>query len=321
MKTDDFVYLENGIWTYRMSRIGACIRSLVAARMGESPTPPHQKFQEFLDASAGLEDEVIAMYIAKHSHGEVIWRQKEVELPIAEGVIVRGHIDGLDQQDDEIIEVKALGDRYFELYNNGGFEALGVVGLHYRWQGAGYGHATHRQVRFVIGHKAEGKDGWVIDELIVEPAVDPETLVPLNEILSRIASIEHHAGIDVYPDCDRKCSKSEPFAHIHVFDPVTLGGSDLEAMLERYDNMQSTIDEIVVEKEKLGQEIKKQYGKGTHVAGSFKAILLPNKGEKCNTKRLKQERPDVYEEFLEPYDYGLRLQVKSSAAKRGEQDA
>lgn len=254
-----------------------------------------------MDASSELENEAITA-LTNTRGGDVIWEQKRVEKKVASasGVLIRGHIDGLWQQDDTIIEVKSLGRHNFDAYNSGDLEGLGSLGLKYRWQGAFYGHATSRKVRFVIYNK-QATDGERErgDDLLVSQAYDPEELVAWQEIVDRVGEVERYAAVDELPECDRGCTRSDAYGHTHIFaSSVMLGDDELEGMLARHHKLSVQMDELKIEKDELSDAIKNQYGPGLHVVGRYKAQIVQTKGTvRLDSKKLKLERPDVYEEF------------------------
>lgn len=167
MTEHGWVYQDKGTVVYRASSLGSCIRSLVAARLGESAAGPNAGLRAAMDASSGLEDECIRRFGIEMASSDVIWQQKEVELSVCNHpdgepnvpnavVIVRGHIDGMSMYDDTILEVKALGEGNWAKWIDGknvheSLANLGTLGDKYRIQAALYGHATERRVRFVIG--------------------------------------------------------------------------------------------------------------------------------------------------------------------------
>lgn len=294
-------YLDGDVVVYRAYSFGSCIRSLVASRLGETATPPGATLRAALDRSSSLEDEAIRRYEQVTGH-EVIWQQKTVELDVDDKLIVRGHVDGLDRQDDGIIEVKCLGQGYFDKWNAGGWEGLGSLGLKYLWQAALYGHATDRKVRFVIFNKdAEVTDGD--DDIIIEPWCFPGELVDIKDIVERVAMIEDFVDRDEYPECDRGCTRWDAYGHIHLFTDgpkVVKGeaGDDLLQLLERHYELKQLIADLTDERDSISDRIKDEFGEGKHAVGPFVARVEKRKGSaRIDTRRLRKERPDVAEEF------------------------
>lgn len=314
---DAWIYqdVDTKRWVYRASSLGSCIRSLVAARLGESAMGPHASLRAAMNASSGLEDEIVRRVETELGDGKVIWQQKRVELEVPDLLaipdvlaIVRGHIDGLHQQSDSIVEIKALGPANFKKYNEGGgLPALGKLGEKYAMQAAVYGHATDRKVRLVIGEKVkratphgDGSFDWEVGEVIIEPAVSPESLVPLADIYDRIRTIEDYASRDELPECTAGCREGDPFGEVHIFAPVNQGDEDLELLLSEYDSVVSRIKNLEDEKGSLRERLIEEYGPGKYAAGIYSARIEKVKSSRFDTSWLKKSHHDIYEQGLVP---------------------
>lgn len=106
------VYEEDGTWVYRASTVGGmCDRALWLARMGveRSPTPDGLKVA-YLE-SANNEQLAIDMFVDEYRI-TVEDQQHEFEIDVCDGVIVRGHVDGIghDTTLDRrgVVEVKCI---------------------------------------------------------------------------------------------------------------------------------------------------------------------------------------------------------------------
>lgn len=299
-----WVYQERDILVFRASSLGSCTRSLVAAVLGEHAAPFNETIRTAMNASAALEDKAIEEYRRQTGH-DVIWQQKRVELDVMDKVVVRGHIDGLDQTTDEILEVKAMSATNFANYEAGGLDAMKPYTRKYKWQGAAYGHATERRVRYVILNKQPEKaDGEPV--INYDAVYDPEELVPRQEIVDRISFILSCAEADELPDCDADCRESDPYGECHIFESVKEGDAELLTLLARHQELVAILGSadkgtgLLGEKEAIRERIKEEYGQGKHVVGPFTANIVQKRGaERINTKRLRKERPDVAEEFME----------------------
>lgn len=311
-----WAYWENDKLIVRASSAWRCITGIVASALGEPAFPPGQFVRNAMDVSSELEDVALKEYRNRLAH-PVIWQQKTLELDLGE-VIIRGHIDGLDQIDDDLVEVKWLSGRNFKLYSEGGIDALGNLGVAYKGQAAIYGHSAARDIRFVIGNKEgspESEEEW----LIIEPPVSAESLVPLAEIEERMFKALEHAREDDIPECDRKCSKNEAYAHVHIFDSVKMGDAELEEKLARFSALDKVIKALlgdekhqVIEEaisitippgptlDALKNELKQEYGNGTHPAGRYKAIISPMGGTNFAAASFKKDYPDLHEEYSVP---------------------
>lgn len=327
-----WVYDDNGTIVYRASSLGSCTRSLVAARLGESQFPFNASIRAAMDESSDAEEKAIHAYRVMTGH-DVIWQQKEVELNIKIDldltqttvgsydipVIVRGHIDGLDQTDDCIIEVKCFSGRNFAAYDMDGLGAPALKHLRrrYKLQAAVYGHATERPVRFVIYNKhAEGEE----DRLIIGPMTDPGMYESITAIQSHIQFIEQCAEMDDLPPCDADCKEGDPYSEAHIFASPTDGGDELEKLLSRHRELSAQMDELKIAKEELTDVIKSVYGVGKHVAGRYTASISHVTSMRCDTKKVKKRYPEVYDDCLVESSTVRMVVTESGQGKVEESD-
>lgn len=331
-------------WVYRANSLGSCIRSLVAARLGESAMGPHASLRAAMDASSGLEDKIVRRVETELGDGKVIWTQKRVELPVSilcrcqessdgtggfvhdvigehhmPGPIIRGHIDGLHQQSDCILEIKALGPANFKKYNEGGgLPALGKLGEKYAMQAAVYGHATGRKVRMVVGEKIKKDDGtFEVGEVIIDHPREPHFLFPLEAIHSRIRTIEDYASRDELPECTAGCREGDPYGEVHIFAPVNQGDDDLELLLSEYDSVVSRIKNLEDEKGSLRERLIEQYGPGKYAAGIYSARIEKVKSSRFDVSWVKKSHPDIYDQGLVPSE-SVRVTVTRPKEKRDD---
>lgn len=329
MSSKPWVYEEDGRVFYRAYSLGNCLVGLVASRLGETETPLNANFRVHIDRSASLEEPLLAQ-VAAATNDELIWQQKEVDLSVAVSfdvpggidnrvVTVRGHIDALRQSRDCIIEAKALGTNLFEKWNSGGIDALGMLGLKYKWQGAIYGHATGRQVQFAIGLKHVNDDGTVsIEDLILEPPVDAESLVPLSDIVARIQKVEEHAYLDSYPDCDRNCRPNDSFSHVHQFAPVARADATLEDLIATDQSLDARISELQDERDLIRDTVKASYAIGKYTAGPYKLHLIQMEPNRFDTSGHKKHNPECHEAYMKPGAPFVQMRVVDSRKKSEE---
>lgn len=342
MKQEGWVYFDRdaGCYVYRTFCIGSCIRSLTAARLGESAFPVHANLRKAMDVSAALEDEIL-----EKLQKEFIWRQKTVELGVgisfdtedtteSRKVIVRGHIDALEQDSDCIVDVKVLSEANYSAYEDGGLKALGKLGTKYLWQGAVYGHATGRKFRFGLGLKVKNDKGeWNIVRVRLTDPMDPEEMVPLATIQDRIRTIESYAERDELPDCTDGCREGDSYSECHIFFAPAQGDDETHEKLVRYLELKELLGSddkdpnkrkgLLGEYEDIKDWMKETYGNWRTTekvtSGPITASVIPNKGrEGLDTKRLRKELPSIYEQYIRFGDPFYTLIVKVSAG-RGEE--
>jgi hypothetical protein len=186
------VYLENDLVVYRASKLGLCLRALAAARQGCPPVPPSAKHQADMEAGQAYESIVLAR-LAAMGH-DVSWCQQEHDLPVAEGIIVRAHIDGVVTRISQagtvsyVTEVKALAPSTFRAWRARGFQAFPV----WAWQLAVGMHATGLSGLMAVADRTSG----VLSLLEVERP--PRTML---EIERRVAQAEELAATGSLGEC------------------------------------------------------------------------------------------------------------------------
>lgn len=291
-------YEDDGVGIYRASSFGSCLRSMVAARMSEPATPPGKTLQAAMDASSDAESAAVTE-LERQTGGTVIWQQKTVELDPRSShtdppVLIRGHIDGLWQEEDTIIEIKSLSQRNFDIYNTKGLSGLGWLGEKYRWQAGIYGHATQRNVRMVIFNKAS-LENPELDSLIIDPAMPANTFVTMDLIRARIADIERYAAEDEYPDCTQGCTEWDSYGHIHIFDSPTQGSDELKDLLDQHYDLKMTIDELTMQKDAIADTIKQSYAEGKYTVGPYTMNLYRVNPTRFDKKAAEKVYPGIIE--------------------------
>lgn len=300
-------YAEDDVGIYRASSFGSCIRSMTAARLGEPATPPGKSLQAAMDASSDAESMAVKE-LERQTGGTVIWQQKRVELDPRSShtdppVLIRGHIDGLWQEEDTIIEIKSLSQRNFDIYNTKGLSGLGWLGEKYRWQAGIYGHATQRNVRMVIFNKAS-LENPELDSLIIDPAMPADTFVTMDLIRARISDIERYAADDEYPDCVQGCTEWDSYGHIHIFDSPTQGDQELEDLIRQHYFLKMQVDELTMQRDVLADTIKESYGPplnaekpNKYTVGPFSVSIYNVHPTRFDKAALKRKYPELVEEY------------------------
>lgn len=153
------VYREDGVWVYRASAVGRCERSLRYAR---KETPPRRLFptmQEALDRAASMEDPIIAEFERRYEL-QVTDRQKRVIVPVADGVEIRGSIDGYTYASGRfgLVEVKAFGKEYWNKWQEQGTKAFPeyIVQMNAYMHGLRVQGVECEGAWFVVGKRQEG---------------------------------------------------------------------------------------------------------------------------------------------------------------------
>lgn len=213
------VYEEDGIWVYRASAIGNCLKNLVAHRleMGASEHPDWllKAFDE------GKKNEPIILQMLK-DEGEfkfldeyeltmrgiagntirMVNGQFEAVIPIGKSAMIRGHTDGIvqrfvktaewDSGDRRVVEAKAFAKSFYDKYKK-----LGLAGFpYYVAQVSSYMHATGLPCLFVVGLKDEhGVVQSIEKEYIDTPPMS------IGQLKAIVAKVESCAAKGELPGC------------------------------------------------------------------------------------------------------------------------
>lgn len=274
------VYLddETGMWVYRASSLGNCVKGLVAARLQYEAFPFPDWLLEKFEQGNVAEPVLIERFI-NHRHGDTDWvmldpdeesayenrdhtfyphvkyggahdNQFTCQVPVGTTAVIRGHMDGIAESSNGervVIECKALAHSYWDKYQKGGIEAF----PYYATQLSLYMHATGLPGMFIVGLKDE--NGLITDttELIVDRFEKP--ILPLGKLKARVAQIEKIAASGELPACDQN---SYPCQYVYLHDDdedddgeVTVD-PDLDVLAEKYSKG--------MELEKEGKRIKEE---------------------------------------------------------------
>lgn len=184
------VYGEDGPdgwqWVYRASAVGGCSRALLYARLGMTGALPPDWLQDKYDQGNVGEDVVVKMM--EDDGWKFESRQDEVELELLDGIVVRGHTDGVatDKKGKQwLIEIKCL-----DMANVKKTDKTLKNFPTYRIQTSLYSHASKLPCMMVLGCK--GTDGTVGTLKYIELDIDAREVV--REVKLKLAAIEKAAG-------------------------------------------------------------------------------------------------------------------------------
>lgn len=222
------VYQEGKLWIIRSSRIGACIKALIAAGRGYEEGR-YESTQAMLDnaAAEGTLHEPAIIKALENDGFEVVTRQEEVELVIIPGkLIVRGHTDGrlrdIAANTPGIktwefgTEAKTMSkDRFAKWLKTNetwvGFET-------YAWQVSVYMHATGLPFIYVVKDRNSGK-------LDIRHLDHPP--IPMDEIKDRgieiLAGIKKHEKTGEFPPCSTDDSGDRWFCPVPYLHDDEIG--------------------------------------------------------------------------------------------------
>lgn len=229
------VYPEGARVVYRASAVGGCIRALVAARLGYSPLP-FDDAAELRMAEGVLHEPAIIEHLERIGW-PVTDEQREVEVPIGDQLIIRGHIDGIGHRsatERRVVEAKAMGDDPFKEWVSRGFEA----NPRYAAQLSVYMSALDMPGLMAVKNRNTGE---------VHVTMVDELPVPMFHLKARVARVEAIAKSGEFPECDTKATWGCPYRYLH--DEVALPGlaavddAEVDALAAAYDRARATVQQ------------------------------------------------------------------------------
>lgn len=300
------VYVRDGVTHFRASALGACIRGLVAARLGIRPQPPAKFLQEALDDSS-LAEEYVMTLLAKRGW-KIESQQDEVFVDYDEGRII-GHIEGYiaaEKLERSVLEIKAFGPTLFAKYVKGGLKALGPPFTQmYEMQLSSYMYATQLPALLVVHGK---KDQLILERYIDEPPVSEEKLQ------ERMQRINECASKQEYPECDAKCNSKSWYWFIHE-EPernLVLDDEELYRRVRRAARLKKLKDRIDDEYKTLSDELKNEFGSGPHQVGDQKFNIAKFPRTLIDMDRLRR---DLGDDTMAAYEYEVE-QVRLTFPKK-----
>lgn len=121
------VYKDGDLWVYRASAVAGCPRSLWYARTGVERSPVAESLQKAFREGSNSED--LALQMAREKFFlDITDPQYEYEIEVMEGVVIRGHLDGLGKDGamkrEGNIEAKMLGKDLWKKSASERFKAI-----------------------------------------------------------------------------------------------------------------------------------------------------------------------------------------------------
>lgn len=283
------VYSKDGVVYYRASSLGGCTRDLVAARLGIHPAPAPKKLEGWWEEGR-VSENLIVDYL--ESIGKTVRHQQmRVELPVGDGLMVVGHIDGITDLDDvasAVLEGKALGKTFLEQYEYGGFKAMGTLGRVYAWQISCYMLALGMPALYAVRSKVTG--ATTTKEIHTPP-------VGLAQIVQKVAEVEKYARAEEYPECDGGCTAwSSRYWGVHETEEVP-DRPELYDVIARYAEQKELVDDHQAYLAELKEELVERMGTGKARAEEFEVSISNVVSRRPDTKKLKQALGEEYEDY------------------------
>lgn len=230
---------DDGLVVYRASSIGGCPRALLATALGYPGRPWSEWFQEVLDEGTRMESRIESLYELR-TGSKTVGQQREFDLPIVAGVVVRCHVDG---ESEYAVEPQGFDGgpgrqavREFKKLRAGGWSDFQRRGIemhpHWVWQLAVIQHSTQRShagVQLVGGKYNEDFDA--IEDVHHFWYPNDQPVLPLKAIKRKVLLIETALLNGVMPQdvaCEPKMWPC-PFEALHDEQPDKTKLDDLPA--------------------------------------------------------------------------------------------
>jgi len=244
---------------YRASGLSMCDRIFAALDQAYEPMAHPQWFQEVLDEGTAMEDVIRGTWVDEYGEGEgVTDDQLAVEIKVMDGVVIRGHIDGIAK--GSLWEAKKFRPSTWSKFIRSGVEVM----PYYPMQLAVYQHATKAMgvtdgSAFFVGGLYDSDKEEILE---IQSFAYPDPVLPLLAIKKRIAKLEGliNSGKHVM---DVSCSTAQypcPFYYLHDDDspePKERPADDVIApLLTLITELEATKKPLDAESAALAKQIK-----------------------------------------------------------------
>lgn len=212
---------------YRASAIGGCVRAFVACARGVAKQDPPEKFATIFEEGHIAEPQILSMW-EEHGGAPARDSQHEIDWEVVDGIIIRGHVDGLYTEDDGntgIYECKKFRESTVDAWIKKGVE----VHETYPWQVSALMHGWNQREDYypmvtMLGGQWDGEK--IVDLFPQYLAMPP---IPARAFKKKVAQIERLIAEDYDPtDPDVPCTESYPCGYWKIH-PSTLAGGKKES--------------------------------------------------------------------------------------------
>lgn len=302
------VYRDGETWVYRASSLGNCIRGLVAARRGVKPMPVPEVAQTRMDEGK-LHERAILEGLERDGW-KVLDPQKEVELRIRPGVVVRGHIECwlIDPEGNLLLpEIKSRSKDQYKLWMSKGWSAFFGFALQY----SAYWYATGATDGLLaVKNRDDGEVDW---SRVTEPPFE------LDHVKNRVLEIERLADLPELPSCGGEAQWNCSYYHIHEApeEKEQVESEDLELLCENERQVTAEIKRLEEQQREMRDEIAGLIGEGKKRAGRFEIAVSQYRPKRFNKDKLGREYPELVERYTEEGKLTTRVQVKEVGDSRG----
>lgn len=318
------VYFDPSIeaWVYRASSVGRGLRCLATARQGYDPLPP----PDYLETAAeeGNRYEPIVKARLREEGYRISGEQGEFDLPVEDGVIIRGHLDGQhclepDSDTDRVLEVKSMSDRVWKKWQNWSFRGF----PEYAAQVTVYMEAERRRRRAERIEATYAVINRDTEEMEVRTLTRPPA--DFEAIIQQVKLAEWFGQAQQLPICDSESQYSCPYSYLCDKEPLSIEelegvAGDNEAalrhLLEQHEELHRTIETLKANKEKLRNEIRGALGgRDAMKMNGWSISNKPWKENKLNLVKLRARLGEDLDLYFEEGETDPRLTIRKTKEK------
>lgn len=196
-------FAGDGTAIIRASAIGSCETALIHSLLGQTPAAPPESMQRRFD-DGHLHEPAILDYL--RGLGWEIWDDQDtVAVPVSQGIVIVGHVDGLTTnvaQEKYVVECKSMSEMMFRLWKSHGIDAF----PRYAMQISLYMRGTGRPALYAVKNKNSGE----ID--VCKFWDEPYSIAKLKAKAIRVVRLAKAGEV---PDCQKPYDFPCPFFHLH----------------------------------------------------------------------------------------------------------
>lgn len=308
------VYLDEriGKWVYRASSVGRPLRCLISAKQGyQAMDPPKYLTQA---AEAGVRSEVIVKAMLRNQGYRISGEQGEVELPVGDTAIIRGHMDAEHCVDpegvDRPLEVKSMGQRVWEDWWKDGFAGFPEYAAQLSVYMGAISKRRGREVEAVYALYNRGNPGQMETIVVRTPPAD------LEAIKAKVLEAEAWGDKDL-----PQCTGAKYFCgYEYICDRNEIQFTELESgtketfvrLGEEYGDIEDALKELEVRKELLREELKTAMGarEKVDIPGWGFTYKSPTPRKSLSVERLRQKMGDELDGYFDSKEVAKTLMVR-----------
>jgi hypothetical protein len=270
---------DDGTIVYRASGLALCDRIYVALDQGYDPMAFPEWFQQVLDEGTAMEQSIRQMFMDEYEL-DVVGDQTEVELEIMDGIVIRGHIDGVapSADGDALWEGKKVRPSGWEAFKRKGVEWH----KNYPMQVSVYMHALKATGLFFTGGLYDPEKEEILETYTHAYHDAPVSLLAIRKRVAKLEGIINGGKHTMDVACPSTPDFPCPFFYLHDDDapePKERPADDVIAPivtdLARLQDEKAAADKVSRD---LDKQIK-NYKEG--IVGWYEATGL-DAGEECN---------------------------------------